>query len=311
MPDENPRPIYSIVDSIQRLFLVVVLTGIRSLPLRVRSKLGGLAGKMFALIPTSDRRVAELQLQRFVPGVDSARLVASVYSSVGQTALEALRIDRQAIRDGLIDLPAQQDKALLFQPPRPTLFLSAHIGNWDLLAAFVAACGVPLTVIGRQARNPIFQEALVRVRENSGVVTIWRDDPGAVKSIVSEFKSGRAVAALLDQDTVVRNSMIPFFGTPAATPVSIIELGLRYQARIVSIFAVRVARLRYEVVAEEISGLTDVTEIAKVYHQRLEALILRYPEQWVWFHKRWRTLANGQRLSTRDYIKFLESKGPR
>jgi KDO2-lipid IV(A) lauroyltransferase len=162
--------------------------------------------------------------------------------------------------------------------------------------------GIPITTIGKEARNPAAQHILARMRLGYGIETLWRSDRRAVRRLMECLKERRVVAALIDQDTRVESHFIPFFGCPAKTPSSLISLGKRARARFVSAFLFRVGFLRYEVFAEEFPDDLGEDEILTLYNARLEALIRRFPAQWVWFHKRWRSRPDGTVLSTREYL---------
>jgi KDO2-lipid IV(A) lauroyltransferase len=162
--------------------------------------------------------------------------------------------------------------------------------------------GIPLTTIGREARNPAGQHILAKMRQGYGIETIWRSDRRAVKRLMECMKERRVVAALIDQDTRVDSLYVPFFGSPAKTPSSLISLGKRARARFVSAFLFRVGFMRYEVFTEEFPDDLSEDELLAMYNARLEALIRRFPGQWVWFHKRWRSRPDGTVLSTRQYL---------
>jgi KDO2-lipid IV(A) lauroyltransferase len=191
---------------------------------------------------------------------------------------------------------------------RPIITLTAHTGNWDLLAGYVIARGIPLTTIGREARNPSAQKVLRAIREGYGIETIWRSDRTGLKRLVQCLKERRVIAALIDQDTRVESIHVPFFGTPAKTPVSLITLGMKANARFVSAFLFRTGWLTYKVFIQEIPTRSTEQEILQVYHDHLEQLVRRYPDQWVWFHKRWRSLPDGTTLSTRQYREMLSNR---
>jgi len=185
--------------------------------------------------------------------------------------------------------------------------LSAHLANWELLAALQAADGVPLTVVGREANRPQLHRQLIALRQRSGVKTVWRGDPGAARTLLRTLQQREVIAALVDQDTAVSSLAVPFFGHPAMTPSSVIEIAQRQQARIVSIFLVRPTPSSYAVHLRELTSHASPVEILTEYHRHLEEMLRQFPAQWPWFHKRWRT-QGGETLSTSRYLAFLEEQ---
>lgn len=191
---------------------------------------------------------------------------------------------------------------------RPVIALTAHTGNWDLLAAYTIARGIPLSTVGKEARNPDVQVVLRAIREAYGIDTIWRSDKSGIKRIVACFKERRVMAALIDQDTRVDSVFVPFFEAQAKTPSALVDLGKRFNARFVSAFIIRTGGTRFEIHAAELDGSKETHEILTEYHRNLEHLIRKHPDQWVWIHKRWRSDPSGATLGTKDYLKMLETK---
>ena len=167
------------------------------------------------------------------------------------------------------------------------LALTAHIGNWDLLGAYFANQGLSVSTIGRPARSRILQPILEKLRRRNGIDTIWRDTNP--KKIISLFKGKKILAALIDQDTPVRSVFSPFFGVPAKTPAGLIDLALRFSTAIYAVFLVRESRYWYRIYIERAEHLQSGRPDLAWYHKELESVIHHHPEQWAWFHKRWRS----------------------
>jgi KDO2-lipid IV(A) lauroyltransferase len=296
-------------------FFLFVTATLALLPFWLRSALGWTLGYIAGLLPLRERTFAWLQLKVFLPEVSASRITPRVFANAGQTLLESLNI-----RPILTCTPARvtcdswQQVEHWIADPRPIVALTAHTGNWDLLAAWVIAQGIPLTTIGREARSASAQTVLRSIREGYGIETIWRSDRSGMKRLIACLQQRRVVAALIDQDTRVESISVPFFGSPAKTPVSLIKLGQKMNARFVTAFLFRTGWLRFSVFVEDIPDFETEQEVLAAYHQTLENLIRRYPSQWVWFHKRWRSPPGEETLSSRAYERVLRERlrgGPR
>jgi KDO2-lipid IV(A) lauroyltransferase len=156
------------------------------------------------------------------------------------------------------------------------------------------------------------------MRLDYGVELIWRDAPDSGRQIIKALKDGRVVCALLDQDSNLTNSFAPFFGIQAASPSGPIQLAIRHRVPLFTSFIVRTSPLEHRIETVEIPyDLNDQQAAQKaleVYNQRLESFILRYPDQWIWWHRRWRRRPNVNYKeqpellrSTEEYIKWLDS----
>lgn len=289
--------------------VTTTMTLLGLVPFSCRGTIGWLVGYLAGLFPSRERRIASLQLQRFLASRNSSSIVPKVFANAGRTLLESINL-RPIIKQRESKIRCANWPAIRawVQDTRPIVALTAHTGNWDLLAAYVIAEGIPLTTIGREARNPIAQSLLKGIREGYGIETIWRSDRSGVKRLFECLRERRTIAALIDQDTRVDSLMVPFFGSPAKTPSSLIAMGRRANARFVSAFLFRSSPRTFEVFVEELPDSGDDKTVLEEYNRRLEALIRRFPDQWVWFHKRWRTQADGTTLSTRDYLEHLSAQ---
>jgi Kdo2-lipid IVA lauroyltransferase/acyltransferase len=209
--------------------------------------------------------------------------------------------------DRYISVSGQKALQLLITPPKGVLALSAHLGNWDLLAAYLVKKGSPCATIGRITKNACFQKVMSDLRERYGIKTIWRSDKAGLKEMLAGLTKKRMIGALIDQDTSrVSNTISRFFGKPASSPIAMINMAKRYNCLVVACFLVRTALNRYTFYCSELDSTKSSEEILQEYNNTLEGLIRQYPGQWVWFHRRWRTLAEG-RLSSKAYLAYLKN----
>lgn len=283
---------------------VVRLAG--RLPFRLRSALGWGIGYLVGCLPTRERRIAQRQLTCFLKDPHPARIARRVFAHAGRTMLQSVNLSPVVSQhQATVTCRNWEQLYSLCTGSRPVIALTAHTGNWDLLAAYTIARGVPLTTIGREARSPLLHEVLKEIRGAYGVETIWRSDRAGVKRLIERLRQRRVVAALIDQDTRVESSFVPFFGTPAKTPSALIALGTRCNARFMTAFLFQTGPQHFEVFADEIPDGLESDAILAEYSARLEALIRRFPEQWVWLHKRWRTQPALGTLSSQQYLQWL------
>jgi KDO2-lipid IV(A) lauroyltransferase len=287
--------------------LLALMRTVGLLPISARSALGGAVGNLVGRLPLREARIAASQLQAFLPEASPSTVVPRIFENVGRSMMESLNL-QPFLKPPFTHISCPQWDAILrwTKEDRPIIALTAHTGNWDLLAAYTIARGIPLATVGKEARNPNVQVALRSMREAYGIDTIWRSDRSGIKRIVGCFKERRVMAALIDQDTRVDSVFVPFLGTPAKTPSALVDLGKRYNARFVSAFIIRTKGTHFEIHTEELDSSKSTEEILAEYHRNLERLIRERPDQWVWIHKRWRSDPSGTTLGTRDYLKKLE-----
>ena len=286
----------------------IIVAAVGWLPIEVRAAIGRGLGALYSLAPTRERRIAALQLDLLLPAAGGRRIMPAVFSNLGQTFLEALKLDPLLTRSNAIECPQLREIISWTNNGRGTVALTAHLSNWELLAAYFAKQGVKLTVVGRPARAQAAQQALAKLRRRYGVETIWRTDGSGIRRIISTLKNGGVVAALIDQDTQVVSQTVDFFGMPAATPSGLLELGKRLDCNIVGCLITRKQLMRYHIEATYFDDKLSVGETLAAFNHFLESQVRLHPEQWVWFHKRWRTQPTQGKMSSHEYLQFLQAQ---
>lgn len=184
------------------------------------------------------------------------------------------------------------DQALA--PGRGALMITAHFGNWELLGAWLAQNGYPLKVVGTSLFDDRLDRIIVETRNSAGYTNIARGK--STREIIRSLKDGHPVGMLIDQDTKVQGVFVNFFGQPAFTPTGPVVLARKFKLPLVPIFMRIKDDFTYHIECskpidlvftdnEEHDILVNTQRCSDVYEQ----LIRRYPEQWVWMHKRWKT----------------------
>ncbi len=179
--------------------------------------------------------------------------------------------------------------------PGGVLLLTAHFGNWELLGLAHRLSGLPLTVIVRPLDSALLNRLAVRLRARTGTELIAKRL--ALRPALRALRRGRMVGILLDQNASRDEGVfVPFFGRPASTSRSLALLSVRTGTPIVPVFIHRERDGRHRIVVEPAlakpaSNSLDaaIAELTAECARRTEAAIRRWPEQWFWLHRRWRT----------------------
>jgi KDO2-lipid IV(A) lauroyltransferase len=175
------------------------------------------------------------------------------------------------------------------------ILLAGHFGNWELAGIAVAAKGIPLDAVVRRQKNPWFNAYLAGVRERFGMGVVYRDE--ATREVPKRLRESRTVALVADQNTPRGGIFVDFFGRPAATARGPGVLGLRTGTTILFLDPRRLAgrRARYRMgvtpLRIDAGGTMDdrVRALTRAFVRELEMRIRDAPEQYFWFHDRWKT----------------------
>ena len=173
--------------------------------------------------------------------------------------------------------------------------VTGHIGNFELMAAYMQSEGYEVAVIGRELYDPRLDRLLLENREAVGLTTIATTD--SPKRIVKWLRDGKVLGVLIDTDSHrVRGEFIPAFGRWSYTPIGQTLLGLKTGAAFVPAACLRTAGNRYKVVVKPAidykpTGDTaaDVYQVTLRCTRALEEIIRENLDQWPWQHNRWRT----------------------
>lgn len=292
-----------------RRFLVALVFGIGKLPMSMRRRIAWIVGAILGGIPIRDQKIARLQLTAFLEPKSKAPPVRRIYESFCLTFLESLNLMPVLDNDSnQVHFDQWEEFRRFAAGGKGVIYLTGHTGNWELLAAYMHKHGVDFHALGRQARHPVTQEILEKVRARYGVRTLWRQDSAGVKEIIRVLKRGGGIAALIDQDTNVSSGYAPFFGAQCKTPVALVSLAQKLGCRMCALFLVREGKSNYRIMCSALDESKDVIAILSEFNAKLEQVVRSYPAQWPWFHKRWRSRPDGRKFSSKEYIECLRAR---
>jgi Kdo2-lipid IVA lauroyltransferase/acyltransferase len=266
------------------------------LPLRVGLALGRVLGSAAHALLGTPRRLALRHVALAFPALDAdARqvLVRDTFRHAGVSFVELAAFQQIMQRPGYVRMEGEEILRAGLAQGRGLVAATGHCGNWELLAAWSAAVGLPLTVVVRRVYDMRFHHLILRFRAAAGIEVLVRDDPHFVRAVGEALQRNRIVAMLIDQDIQGASVYVPFFGRPAHTPVGAALLALRARVPLATVFIEREPDGRHlarvTAVPNDVRRHRDgVHELTARLTAAIEAQIRRAPEQWVWWHQRWR-----------------------
>jgi KDO2-lipid IV(A) lauroyltransferase len=183
---------------------------------------------------------------------------------------------------------------------RGIIFVTPHLGNWEILALATSAIFEPIAYLARPLNNPLLDRYTSRVRSRFGNRPINKRD--SVLQGLAILDGGGNLGLLADVNTLQRDGVfVPFFGHLACTTRSVAMLALRTDALIVPVCCVWDTN-RYRILVGEAVEAVRTASYAKkniidttaLYTAEIERFIRAYPGQWIWIHRRWKTRPSGQ-----------------
>jgi KDO2-lipid IV(A) lauroyltransferase len=277
-----------------------LIAAVSVLPLAVTAPILGLIGRLAFALPLRINRVAEENIASVFPGSTRSwrrSVLRRCYSYLLVSAGEAARYSHEpsgAARACSFAPGARETFDRVLSEGKGAVCITGHIGNWELMAGFVARQGYPVYTIARESYDPRFTELIRRRRLNWGVNCIWRRDPSIKEKILGALMSGGLVGFLIDQDTRVPGVFAPFLGKTGFTPSLPAKIVASAGIPVLAVFIHRGAGGRHAIKAQRLDasvppGADPVAHLTTVFNDAISREVLAHPHEWVWMHERWRT----------------------
>jgi Kdo2-lipid IVA lauroyltransferase/acyltransferase len=259
---------------------------------------GTAIGGTFYTLDRAHRRIAERNLAAAFPTrPDGERraIVRAAFTHFGRLAMELLEFGTLTPEEMVarVEVVGEERCRAAYAQGKGVLFVTGHFGFWEMQALVHAVRVEPIAVLARALDNPDLNQLLEDIRSRTGNTVIYRKE--TIRRVLRQLQAGRGVAVLIDQHTLSRDATyVDFFERPAATTSAVAALALRTGAPILPVFALPLPGRRYRMIYEHPvePPPADHPDAVRERTQRctdvLEMYVRRYPELWLWMHRRWR-----------------------
>jgi Kdo2-lipid IVA lauroyltransferase/acyltransferase len=265
----------------------------------------GLA-QMVYLLHFRLRHVGMRNLEMIFPEKNVAerrRILRGVFTSLGRQLAELCQfpkytpenIEEVVVYDGL------ENYERAYAQKKGVLFLTGHFGGWELSAFAHSLHGHWLHIVMRPMDNLYLDRLLQQYRTTHGNKTVAKDD--FVRGLLAAMRAGETVGILMDTNmTPPQGIFVDFFGIPACTASGLARIALRTNAAVVPGFTIwdpelQKYRLRFDPALELIRTgdlEADIAANTQMFTKVIEDYVRKYPDQWLWVHRRWKTRPEGQ-----------------
>jgi KDO2-lipid IV(A) lauroyltransferase len=280
---------------------VILLVLINIIPRRCALFIGEALGLAAYLLIGRERHKALTNIDRAYRNEISYRrkkeIVRRCFVTFGRSTVEVMRMRRHFHEEmqPAIEVIGLQKLEAAYHRGKGIIAFTGHIGNFELLATWVAQHGYKSAVIGRELYDKRLDKMLVANRAALGLVNVRTDD--SPRKILRLLRDGYAIGFLIDTDSYrVAGELTPFYGRLAKTPTGPTELGLLAGAAFVPMFCLSFPGGKYKLIfGDELVPESKERSRENVYRitshmtRIIEGLIREYPEQWIWMHNRWHT----------------------
>jgi len=234
---------------------------------------------------------------------ERARIIRELFVGFGRHLAEFCRFPRYttenarkvAVYDGFENYTAARDAG------RGVLLLTAHLGAWEIGSFVHSIFGNPIKIVVRRLDNLKVDALVERYRTLHGNQTFAKED--FARGLLAAMKAGETVGILMDTNmTPPQGVFVDFFGKLACTASGMARVALRSGAAVVPAFTIwdkklKKYRVRFDPALQLASTGDDdadaVTNTA-LFNRVIQDYVTRYPEQWLWVHRRWKTRPAGE-----------------
>jgi KDO2-lipid IV(A) lauroyltransferase len=273
----------------------VASTLLRALPLEVASGLGGILFGWFGPLSPWDRTVRRnLELAFPERTIADRRLIRKAHwAQFGRLAFEFPLLDRLSLASGRIDLVGRERLQAMAGGGRPTVIISGHFSNFEVMAAAVVGAGVSCVVSYWPCENPYFDKRIIQCRRRYGLTSLARNGFRGARRMTRALTEGVVVGLLIDQ-RLEGGLLTPFFGHMAESHPGAARMALAAGAVLMPIDVERLKGARFRVTVHAPLTLpdtgrrqADIEAGVRLLNGFIEERIRERPHEWFWSHKRW------------------------
>jgi KDO2-lipid IV(A) lauroyltransferase len=285
---------------IEYIFFAPLIFVIRRLPLcLVRKKVSFLSFLLFKVFGVR-RAISMENLKHAFPEKEISELKAIAYKSFKNfllTVMESLYGPKLPV-DKLTGMMELEDREILnnyMSQENGKIILSAHFGNWEYLGHFSAInCNMKVPAIVKRMRNPLTDKYFVESRNHYNFLyTLYMDKN--IKEIYKVLMSGGPIIMLADQSAPPDALYVKFFNRWATVFQGPAVFALKCKSTIMMLLCIRNKNNTFKIIQEEIKtddvkepSKENIYELTKRHVELLEKYVRKYPEQWLWSHRRWK-----------------------
>jgi KDO2-lipid IV(A) lauroyltransferase len=265
------------------------------LPIEATSAFGGWLCRTIGPL-TRQQHIIRTNLRIAFPDKDGAwiaRTVKGVWDNVGRSFIELPFLHRIIADPSRLEIVGRERLVQIRDSGQPVIFVSGHIGNWELMSAALLAQGLDVMVAYRTANNPLVDARIRNARAAYGIRRFAPKDAGNMRRLLTALNQGVSLALLTDQRTE-EGSPAPFFGKPAQTTPGAARLALKKGVAMIPVSMQRLPGVHFRFTVHDPiphpntgDADQDVLQMITAMNASLESAVRLAPSQYFWVHRRW------------------------
>ena len=280
-----------------KCFLMVV----KLAPLTVGVGVGKILGRLAFFVLRKRRKltlnnIRQARERGFLSAdIDEYKLAQKVWENIGTVGSEFLYYYTRPLERLMesVKVSGEDNLRRVLDKQQGVILVMGHIGNWELIGIYLSMAGYKITPIVKTQSNALVDKIIQENRRSIGMKVVPRRT--SLRPILEAFRNNEIVPFLIDQSTRKKGVKVDFFGAPAPIPRGAVEFALKTGVPVIFAYVIREKPGNYQLVfSEEIvmektdQNEADLIKNTETIIQRLQGVIMKHPEQWLWMHKMWR-----------------------
>jgi KDO2-lipid IV(A) lauroyltransferase len=293
-------------ERLEYLFVFALVRGLGLLPRPAARSVGAALGAVAFALTGRLRRTGERNLEIAYPGSDvrwRSRLIRQLYRNLGLHLAEFCLMRRytRETTQSLIRYAGLEHYLAARDAGRGVLVVTGHLGLWELSSFYHSLMGYPMSMVIRRLDNPLVDRLVNGIRCMHGNTVLHKDD--FARGLIGAMRRGDTVGILMDTNmTPPQGLFVDYFGVPACTASGLARVAMRTDAAVLPGFLTwREDEQKYVLefgerlpIARTGDDEADIVTNTQTCTTAIEQWVRRYPEQWLWVHRRWKTRPPGE-----------------
>ena len=271
------------------------------IPFRIAQEIGKMIGLFAYFIPNYRKTVAYENIRASfgndLNAADARKLLRKVYMHFSQMLFEIphiLRLNAGNLNRYMI-IQGEENLRQALRKGKGVLFLTAHLGNWEFMSAVGSLYFGNTVLVPRRSDSASVDRVVNELRTRFGAEIIRPQR--AMRPLIMALKRNKMLGIFLDQNVDwYEGVFIPFFGRWACTNKGLALIARKTGTPVIPVFTARERNGRHRLIFEKEIELRktkdkirDVEDNTALFNATIERYVRKYPDQWLWFHRRWKT----------------------
>lgn len=255
---------------------------------------------IFYWLNTRKRKEALQNILMAFPGI-SLQQACSYYreslENLAYSAIEFLSFSqwgRRGVKRAVREVEGKEILKEAYDRGKGVILISGHLGNWELLGAWLAVSGFPLVAVEKEQEDSFLNRLILHTRKKMSIELISKDIPD-FRDLLRALKQGKGVGLISDQNAGKRGVLAKFLGRTTSTFAGPVLLAKASGAPMIPIFDIRLGPGAHKITALPPLPLSweknldqAVLQNVQLYTDAIANMVRKYPGQWLWLHRRWR-----------------------